>query len=163
MMNYYLTNELDIERRYKMNRIQKMAWLITLSSGTGLFLSTIAMAVLYYRFGFPVANAGFAFLAIGGIGGLAPIIFKKDPGPVTCDERDKAINSTAAKAGFGASYMVFGLLCMGIWLIKGPRATIDVGVLPMIWMFAGIVCFFVHALTILILYGRDKTCEGEIK
>jgi len=146
-----------------MNRIQKMAWLIALSSGTGLFLSTIVTAVLYYRFGFPVANAGFAFLAIAGIGGFSSIIFRKDPGPVTCDERDRAINSTAAKAGFGGSYMVFGLLCMGIWSIKGPHAAIDVGVLPMIWMFAGTVAFFVHALTILILYGRDKTCEGDIK
>jgi hypothetical protein len=143
--------------------MQKISWLIALSSGIGLLFSSIAITVLYYRFGFPVANSGFAFLAFGGIGGLGPIIFRKDPGPVTCDERDKVINSTAAKAGFGASYMVFGLLCMGIWSIKGPRATIDVGVLPMIWMFAGTIAFFVHALTILILYGRDKTCEGEIK
>lgn len=156
---YYLNSLIDIERRNKMNRMQKISWLIVISSGTGLLLTIIAMPLLYIRFGFPVANAGLAFLAIGGIGGLAPIIFKKDPGPVTCDERDRAINSTAAKAGFGVSYMVFGLLCMGIWSIKGHRATIDVNVLPMIWMFAGTVSFFVHALTILILYGRGQSNE----
>jgi hypothetical protein len=52
---------------------------------------------------------------------------------------------------------------MGIWSAKGPNAVIDVGVLPMIWMLAGLTSFFVHALTILILYGRNKTSEGEIK
>jgi hypothetical protein len=94
------------------------------------------------------------------------IIFRKDPGAVTCDERDRAINSTAAKAGFGASYMVFYLLCMGTWGIYyygGGKETISVHVLPMICMMGGITCFFAHALTILILYGRDKTIEGETK
>jgi hypothetical protein len=142
--------------RSKMNRIQKMSWLMVITQGVALLSAAVAVAILYYLFGFPVAKAGFAFLGIAGIGGLGPILFRKDPGAVTCDERDRAINSTAAKAGFGASYGIFGLLCMGIWFAKGPDAVIDVGVLPIIWMLAGMTCFFVHALTILILYGRSE-------
>ena len=149
--------------RSKMNRIQKMAWLIVITQGIAFLSAVAAVAVLYYLFGFPVAKSGFAFLGIAGIGGLSPGIFKKDPGAVTCDERDKAINSTAAKAGFGASYMIFYLLCMGIFFAKGLRGTVDVEVLALICMLAGMTCFFVHALTILILYGRNKTFEGETK
>jgi hypothetical protein len=82
---------------------------------------------------------------------------------VTCDERDRAINSTAAKAGFGASYGVFYLACMGVLFVKGVDGTISVEVLTLICTLGGITAFFVHALTILILYGRDKIIEGETK
>jgi hypothetical protein len=146
-----------------MNRIQKMAWLMVITQGIAFLSAVVAVTVLYYLFGFPVAKSGFGFLGIAGIGGLAPIMFRKDPGAVTCDERDRAINSTAAKAGFGASYMVFYLLCMGIFFGKGLRGTVEVEFLAIICMLAGITCFFVHALTILILYGRGKTFEGETK
>ncbi|MBM4102491.1 MAG: hypothetical protein FJ263_00365 [Planctomycetes bacterium] len=146
-----------------MNRIQKMSWLIVITQGIAVLSAAIAVTVFYYKIGFPRAWAGSAFLAISGFGGLAPVLFRKDPGPVQFDERDVAINSAAVKNGFTASYLLFGSLCMGIWMIKGIRGTIDVNVLPMIWMLAGITCIFVHALSILILYGRDKTSEGETK
>jgi hypothetical protein len=146
-----------------MNRIQKMSWLTVITSGVAILSATIAVIILYFWIGFPRAWGGLGFLGIAGFGGLAPLIFRKDPGAVTCDERDMAINSAAAKNGFTASYLLFGSLCMGIWMIKGIRGTIDVNMLPTIWLLAGITCFFVHALTILILYGRDKTFEGETK
>jgi hypothetical protein len=120
------------------------------------------VAVLYYSIGFPRAWSGLSFLGIAGLGGLGPLIFRKDPGTVTCDERDRAINSTAAKAGFGASYMVFYLLGMGTWEIyyyQGGKEIISVHVLPMICMMGGMTAFFAHALTILILYGREKRYE----
>jgi hypothetical protein len=146
-----------------MNRMQKISWLMVITQGVAFLSAAIATAVLYYLFGFPVAKSGFGFLGIAGIGGLGPLIFQKDSGTVTCDERDRAINSTAAKAGFGASYMVFYLLCMGVMFIKGINGTIHVEVLALICMLGGMTAFFVHALTILILYGRDKTCKGETK
>lgn len=146
-----------------MNRIQKISWLMVTSIGIAVLLSSAAVGILYYYFGFPKAGAGFAFLSIAGIGGLGPIIFKKDPGAVTCDERDRTINSTAAKAGFGVSYLLFGVLCMGFWEYFRAEGKVPVEILPLIWMFAGLACFFVHALTILILYGRDKSCQGELK
>ena len=102
-------------------------------------------------------------MGVAGIAGFAPIIFKKDPGPVQCDERDRLINLKAARAGFAISYGVFGLLCMGIWDYYRHQnvETISIHILPQLFMAAGITAFFTHALTILILYGKDnKLPEG---
>ena len=103
-------------------------------------------------------------MGITGFGGLAPIVFKKDPGPVQCDERDQLINLKAARAGFAISYGVFGLLCMGIWTYYRHQniETIPIHLLPHLFMTAGITAFFTHALTILVLYGRkNKLAEGD--
>lgn len=146
-----------------MNRMQKMSWLIIICIGVSSILSVIAVAVLYSIFGFPVALAGLSFLGLSGFGGLGPIFFKKDPGAVTCDERDRLINMKAARAGFAISYGVFGLLCMGIWEYYRFQSieTIKVDILPMLFAAAGLTAFFTHALTILILYCKDnKKMEG---
>jgi len=144
-----------------MNRIQKMAWMTVICAGLGLFLSIIAVSILYFIIGFPRAEAGLAFMALAGFAGLAPLIFKKDPGPVQTDERDRLIQVRSTQAGFTASYLVFGCLSMGIWFYHGPNQLINVNTLPQIWMAAFITAFFVQALTTLILYGKDnKQTEG---
>ncbi len=149
-----------------MNRMQKMSWLIVISVGTGLILSAIAVTVLYFKLGFPKAWTGWAFMGIAGIGGLGPLFFKKDPGPVQADERDRLINLKAARAGFALSYGIFGLMCMGIWEYCRHQNldTISIHILPELFMAAGITAFFTHALTILILYGKDnkETKGGSI-
>jgi hypothetical protein len=93
-----------------MNRIQKVAWWIVVWITAGVVASAIAIAVLYLRVGMPKALAGLGFLGITGLGGLGPLIFGKDKGWVTCSERDKLINNRAAVAGFGAAYLVTGLV-----------------------------------------------------
>jgi hypothetical protein len=148
-----------------MNRIQKMSWLLVVCIGTAVILSSITVSVLYFFFGFPVAWAGLSFLGLSGFGGLGPVIFKKDPGPVICDERDRLINMKAARAGFAISYGVFGLLCMGIWEYYRFHSvnTIKIDVLPMLFAAAGLTAFFTHAVTILVLYGKDnKQTEGGV-
>ena len=141
-----------------MNRIQKISWMMVICIGTALTLSTIAITILYFIFGFPVAWAGYGFMGISGFAGLAPTIFKKDPGPVQCDERDRLINMKAARAGFALSYGVFGLLCMGIWAYRYSQNsdTISIHLLPMLFMAAGITVYLTHAITILVLYGKDN-------
>jgi len=144
-----------------MNREQKMAWMMVICSCTGVVLSVITVTILYFRVGFPRAWAGLAFMALAGFGGLAPLIFKKDPGPVQFDERDRLIQLYATRAGFLASYCVFGMLAMGIWIYHGPDKLINVNTLPQIWMGAFITAFFVQSLATLVLYGKDhKTPEG---
>ena len=144
-----------------MNRIQKMAWMTVICTGSGLILSMIAFATLYFFMGFPRAEAGLAFIALAGLAGLAPLIFKKDPGPVQTDERDRIIQVQSTQAGFAASYLVFGCLSMGIWFYHGPDKLINVNTLPQIWMAAFVTAFFVQSLTTLILYGKDnKEMEG---
>lgn len=146
-----------------MNRMQKMSWWMVIWIGTASVLSAIAITILFFKVGLPRAWAGIGFIGLSGFGGLAPLIFRKDPGPVTCDERDRLINLKAARAGFAISYGVFGILCMGIWeYYRHQNAeTISIHILPHLFMAAGITTFFTHAVTILVLYGKDnKNTEG---
>lgn len=146
-----------------MNRMQKIAWLNIICCGTALILSGLSIAVLYTLFGFPMASAGFGFLGIMGVAGLEGFIFKKDPGPVQFDERDHLINAKAARVGFGLSYGVFIMVCMGLWgyyQFKGIDA-ISTQVLPMLVWPPAVAVFLGHAIAILVLYGKDtKTKEG---
>ena len=103
-------------------------------------------------------------MGITGLSGLAPLIFQKDPGPVQADERDQLINTKAAVASFGLSYGVFGLLCMGIWIYRYSQSieTISIHLLPLLFGAAGITAYLTHAITILVLYGKDnKLSEGD--
>lgn len=119
--------------------------------------STIAITVLYLKIGMPKAMAGLGFMGIAGFAGLGPLIFKKDPGKVTCDERDKLLNSRAAVAGFASSFLITGIACMLPFFVLGPKATISIHWLPMIFMAAGLVSFLVHSIAILSQYGwRNK-------
>lgn len=128
-----------------MNRVQKMAWMTVICTGLGIVLSATAVPVFYVMGGFPRAWAGLAFLGIAGLAGFAPAIFKKEPGAVQTDERDRLIQVQSTKAGFSASYGVFGLLSMGIWMI------------------AFITAFFVQALTTPVLYGKgNPQPEGDV-
>ncbi|MDD5063600.1 MAG: hypothetical protein PHQ35_02420 [Phycisphaerae bacterium] len=142
-----------------MNRIQKVAWWIVVWISVGVVSAVIALAFMYFKVGMPKSLAGLGFLGIAGLGGLGPLIFGKDKGKVTCDERDKLINSRAAVAGFGAAYLVTGLACMLPFFILGPDTTMRVGWLPMIFGAAGLTSFFVHSVAILIQYGRGN--KGE--
>jgi hypothetical protein len=110
---------------------------------------------MFWVIGMPwsIARAGLAFIGIAGFGGLASLIFKKDPGKVTCDERDRLINNRAAIAAFASVYLVTGLACMLPFFVLGPATTISVVWLPDIFLAAGLTAFFVHSIVILVQYG----------
>jgi hypothetical protein len=147
-------------RRKVMNRVQKTAGLLVVTISLGVTLSIAATSLLYVRLGMPRAWAGLAFLAVAGLGGLGPLVFKKDKGSVTCDERDRIINRRAALAAFTAAYLFVGLACMLPFFVLGPDGSISVTWLPMIFMGAGLITFFIHSAAILVQYGwRDK--DGE--
>ena len=139
-----------------MNRMQKVAWCFVVCISTAVVMSLMAVAVLYYIVGMPKALVGFCFLSIAGLAGFARLIFPKDKGKVTCDERDTLISSRAASAGFAASSLVTGLACMLPFFILGPHASISVIWLPNIFMAAGLTVFFVYSAAILIQYGRKE-------
>ena len=144
-----------------MNRTQKAAWWIVCVMLLALVVSLTVFCVMYFKVGFTRAyHLGFACMGIAGFGGLGVLIFKKDKGKVTCDERDKTINRRAALAGFAASYGVHGILAMTIWGVVGYGNTIKVDVLPQIWFAAFVSAFLIHSVAILIQYGRgDKQNE----
>lgn len=138
---------------------------MVITIGIAVGLSAVTTGWLYYVFGFPMAYAGFAFLGLIGFTSLAPVFFKKDPGPIEMDERDQQILFKAHRVSMMLSYMVFGALCMGIWAVYyySKTETISVHVLPLVYGAAGITAFFSNALMTLILYGRHNICEGETK
>ncbi len=139
-----------------MNRAQKMAWLFVITISVAVLLAGGAVGILYVKVGMPKVLAGLGFLGIAGFGGLGPLIFKKDKGKVTYDERDGLIHSRAALAGFTAAYLVVGLACMIPFFVLGPKANVSVTWLPMIFMGAGITHFFAHSVAILVQYGRGE-------
>jgi len=140
-----------------MNRMQKIAWSLVITISAGVIVSGIATAILYAKVGMPKASSGLAFLAIAGLGGFSPLIFGKDKGKVTFDERDKLIKRRAALAGFATSYLFVGLVCMIPFFVLGPMASISVIWLPNIFGGACLSFFFVWSVAILVQYGwRDK-------
>ncbi|MHC4364625.1 MAG: hypothetical protein ACYSTJ_04070 [Planctomycetota bacterium] len=136
-----------------MNRAQKIAWFLVVTISAGVMAGCVAFGVLYFMVGMPRAVAGFAFVAIAGLGGLGSLIFKKDKGKVTFDERDRLIKRRAALAGFTASFLFAGLACMTPFCILGPKASISVTWLPNIWCGTFLTAFFVHSVAILVQYG----------
>jgi hypothetical protein len=143
-----------------MNRTQKIAWLFVITISLAVVSSFVAFAILYVKLGIPKAFAGFALLGIAGFGGFGPIVFPKDKGKITCDERDIFINRRAAIASFTTAFLIVGLACMLPFFVLGPQATIPVWWLPVIFGMAGLATFFVHSVVILVLYGRGGS-DGE--
>ena len=137
-----------------MNRIQKMALLMVITTLSGFVLGCIAVAILYAKVGMPKALAGFGLMGIAGLGGFSPLIFRKDKARVVFDERDKLIKEKAALSGFAASCLVVGLVCMVPFFILGPKASISVNWLPNIWGCTFISQFFAYSVAILIQYSR---------
>jgi predicted membrane channel-forming protein YqfA (hemolysin III family) len=137
-----------------MNRAQKIAWSLVIAISLGFVVSCIAVAILYAKVGMPKALLGFGSMGIAGLGAFSPLIFKKDKGKVTFDERDRLIKRNAALAGFGASYLFMGAACMIPFYVLGPNGVISVRWLPYIFVGAAISSFFVHSVTILAQYGR---------
>ena len=81
------------------------------------------------------------------------MLIRRDPGPVTSDERERLINRRAALMGFAGSYLFVGLACMLPFCVLGPTATISVTWLPQIFIGTGLICFLVRSLAIVIQYG----------
>jgi hypothetical protein len=142
-----------------MNRVQKIAWAFVIAISVALVISLIAVGVAYYYVGLPKALYGFCFMGLAGLAGLAPLLVRKDEGPVTVDERDVLFQKRAAMAGFATAYLVFGGACMIPFFVLGPSAKVTVAWLPAIYMAAGFSHFFVYSLTILSQYGW--TSQGD--
>lgn len=143
-----------------MNRAQKMALTMVITTLSAFLLSCIAVAILYVKVGMPRALLGFLLMCLSGLAGFSPLIFKKDKGKVILDERDRLIKERAGLGGFTAAFLFVGMACMIPFFILGPDRAISVTWLPNIFIGAGISHAFVYSLVILEQYGwREK---GEI-
>jgi hypothetical protein len=142
-----------------MNRIQKIAWCFVVSTSAAFAVSLAAVGIAYHYVGMPRSLLGFSFMGLAGLGGLAPLLIRKDKGAVAADERDQLFQRRAAIAGFATAYLVFGVASMVPFFILGPDAMISITWLPMIFMGAGICHYFMYAVMILSQYGW--TGKGE--
>lgn len=142
-----------------MNRVQKIAWVFVTSITVAFVISLMAVGVAYYYVGMPKALYGFCLMGLAGLAGLAPLLVKKDEGPVQADERDVSIQKRAARAGFATAYLVFGAACMIPFFVLGPNAKVGVTWLPTIYMGAGFSHFFVYSFAILSQYGWASNGE----
>ena len=139
-----------------MNREQKVALSLVVTTLSAVVASIVAILILYQRFGMPEALKGWAFMGISGLGSLSVFIFKKEKGKVTFDERDKLIQKRAALAGFALAYLFVGLACLIPFYVTGGQALISVRWLPQIFIGACITHFFFYSITILCEYGLGR-------
>ena len=136
---------------------QKRAWFI---------IGVFAVAVVCFLLLIPFVGAKRAVGGFGvfGLAGLTPILFRKkrDSNEVAEDERDKAIAEKATLGGGISSYTAVVLVCMITWAVfkNQGKEVIGIGVLPHIVGVALTVLFTVRSITILILYGRERT-DGQ--
>ena len=143
-----------------MKRIQKIALFIFIVFTCALILTAIAVTVAYAKLGFPRAWGGLGFMGIAGIGGLAQMFFKKDPGKIENDERDNYIQKRASHISFAMAYLAVGIVTMGPFFILGPNAKITTNTLPLIFGAAGLTNFYTWSIAILTQYGwRNKNHE----
>lgn len=149
-----------------MNRAQKIAWFNLVVILISLLLSGTAAAVLAlvaFLAERPLRGAlgGLGFIGTIGFTGLSPFLFRKAKGQVEFDERDQFYNMRAWFLGFCASYLLFVIVCMTTWFIRGPKGTISVNVLPLTVMGGFMALMLVHSLAILGQYGWREKGEKE--
>jgi len=145
-----------------MNRAQKIARFNLIVILIALTLSAIAVSVFYFVVDLPIRGAfgGFGFMGITGLMGLSPLLYKKERGKVSFDERDELINYRAVLVAYSVFWLVFTAACMIPWSIIGPSGSISVNVLPIMLFGIGITLMLVHSLVILVQYGR-RGKDGE--
>jgi hypothetical protein len=143
-----------------MRRIQKMALLIFVAISTAILLSIVAVIIGFFIVGMPRALAGLGFMGIAGIGGLGPLVFRKDKGKVEYDERDKQIQQRAALIQFACAYLFTGLACMIPFFVLGPNTKIQAHWLADVFGGTGLVAFYSWSIAILSQYGwKGGECE----
>jgi len=142
-----------------MNRAQKIARFSLIVILIALTLSVIAVGVLYSVVGLPIQRAlgGFGFIGICGFSGLAPILYKKERGKVSFDERDHSIHRKAWLAAYSIFWFLFVLAAMIPFFVLGPKGTISVKYLPAMVFGGWVTVMLVQSIVTLEEYGwRDK-------
>ena len=133
---------------------------IAVSAAAGAFIVLVLIAKFAGRGIDRTCYSAVAFFGIFGIAGLAPMIFKKDKGKVTHDERDTLIERTSALGGFAASYGFFIIACMLSWAFFKNKGTIPAGLVVFFPIGGLIVAEVVRSTILLILYRRGQA-DGE--
>jgi uncharacterized membrane protein len=141
-----------------MNREQKIARFSLIMILIALTVSFTTVGLLYFVVGWPIqrAFAGFGFISIIGLSGLAPILYKKEREKVSFDERDLLIQKKASLRAYTIFWFLFVLAAMIPFFILGPEGTISVGYLPAM-VFGGItIVMLIQSIVTLEEYGWGR-------
>ena len=158
---YINKTKLWSKRENVMNREQKIARFSLIMILIALTVSVIAVGLLYFIVGWPIqrALAGFGFISIFGFSGLAPILYKKERGKVSFDERDLLIQKKASLRAYTIFWVLFVLAAVIPFFILGPEGTISVKYLPAM-VFGGIITVtLIQSIVTIEEYGRED--KGE--
>lgn len=142
-----------------MDRIKKIARFNLIVALTALILSVIAIGVVYFAIGLPIKRAlgGFGFIGICGLTAFSPLLYKKESGKVSFDERDLLIQKKASLRAYSIFWFLFVLAAMIPFLVLGPKGTISVQYLPAIVFGGMFIVTLVQSIVTLDEYGwKDK-------
>lgn len=131
-----------------MSQQQKMAWFTIAVCAVTL----LAFAALWPIVGTQRAMAAFALLSLWGLVGW---FYRKRPGEVVFDERDRDIHSTAVKISAGCVYLYFVSCSLVMWQLKRGDGSVPADWLPNMSWFGAIVLLGSWALAALVLYRRE--------
>lgn len=130
-----------------MNTDLKSAWF----SAVIVSLAAILSLVVGLTCGWPV---GFTPLALLGVLGFAPFLFRPKDGTWDCDERDLDVMRKASLVAGSSSYLAFVLGCMGIWAVHhfNGQTVVSIHFLPGVVAFGWIVFALVRSIFIISQY-----------
>ena len=142
-----------------MNRAQKIARFNLIVISMALSLGTIAVTVLYFVVDLPMRRAlgGFGFIGICGLMGLSPLLYKKEGGKVSLDERDLMIMRNASLGAYSIFWFLFVLAAMIPFFVLGPKGMVSVKYLAAMVFGGMIIVVLVQSVITLGAYGwREK-------
>ena len=145
-----------------MSRAQKIARFDLVVALTGLSLSVASVGVLYFVVGLPLhrAVAGFGFIGICGLAGFSPLLYKKESGSVSFDERDVAIRKKASLRAYTIFWVLFVLAVMIPFAVLGPDGQVSVKYLAGMVFGGMLTVILVQSIVTLEEYGwRTKGNE----
>lgn len=136
-----------------MNRAQKIAWfnLIVVLAGSA---AVVILAVIEL-----VKLTVAAFIVIGGLLGMSPLLFWKRRGRVEFDERDQLIRVGTTLVATGTTCGYFLAMCLVPLFTMGPKGCVPVG--GLVGMAVGGVICFVTAKSLNTLFWYRLGGKGE--
>jgi hypothetical protein len=143
-----------------MNRTQKIALYNLIVIVISISFSAGAVTMMALTFGFPLAFAGFGFLAIYVFTGLAPLFFRKEKQcKVEHDERDILIIKNSELTANNYSNLYFFLVSWAALFIFGLNGTVSVLTLPVVVGGSYAISGLARSVSVLVQYGRGA--QGE--
>jgi hypothetical protein len=140
-----------------MNRWQKIAVFNLVADGISILLMGAAVISLHVHFhlSWSKSRYGLLFIFVAAIAAwTSPFIFKKDPGAVARDERDKLIYRTAMLIGLAASFLWFAIAGSAFAFVFEPEIFKTLA-FPTLILGGAFIVVILQSVALLVQYGRE--------